>query len=83
MVDARTTSGAHETEVARLREAYAALPRTKEFNAPEQFVFDLLENYQRRWGLLNAQEQLDAIRYLEKIGRDLHRLNSRTLEPLH
>ena len=26
MVDARTTSGAHETEVARLREAYAALP---------------------------------------------------------
>jgi FAD/FMN-containing dehydrogenase len=26
VVDARTTSGAHETEVARLREAYAALP---------------------------------------------------------
>ncbi len=26
MVDARTTSGSHETEVARLREAYAALP---------------------------------------------------------
>ena len=26
MVDARTTSGAHEAEVARLREAYAALP---------------------------------------------------------
>jgi len=26
VVDARTTSGSHETEVARLREAYAALP---------------------------------------------------------
>ena len=26
MVDARTTSGAHETEVARLREAYTAVP---------------------------------------------------------
>jgi FAD/FMN-containing dehydrogenase len=26
VVDARTTSGAHETEVARLRDAYAALP---------------------------------------------------------
>ena len=26
MLDARTTTGAHEAEVARLREAYAALP---------------------------------------------------------
>src|SRR5215468_11770424 len=26
VVDARTTSGSHETEVTRLREAYAALP---------------------------------------------------------
>src|SRR5438132_7986220 len=26
VLDARTTSGAHEAEVARLREAYAALP---------------------------------------------------------
>ena len=26
MLDARTNSGAHEAEVARLREAYAALP---------------------------------------------------------
>jgi len=49
-------------------EAYQALPRTKGFNAPEQFVFDLLENSPKRWNGLNLQEQQHAIRYIERIG---------------
>jgi Metallopeptidase toxin 4 len=49
-------------------EAYRSLPRSLSYNAPEQFVFDLLENYQRRWGLLNSEEQQAAIRYIERIG---------------
>ena len=47
-------------------EAYANLPRYPQ-NVPEQFVFDLLENYQRRWSLLNFEEQQHAIRYVQSL----------------
>jgi len=50
------------------KEAYLNLPRTKNFNAPEQFVFDMLENSQKRWNALNFEEQQHAIRYIESIG---------------
>lgn len=50
------------------RVAYMDLPRTKDFNAPEQFVFDMLENSPKRWNSLNFDEQQHAIRYIENIG---------------
>jgi hypothetical protein len=50
------------------RDAYLDLPRTKDFNAPEQFVFDMLENSPKRWNSLNFDEQQHAIRYIENIG---------------
>lgn len=50
------------------REAYLDLPRTRYFNAPEQFVFDMLENSPKRWNALNFDEQQHAIRYIESVG---------------
>ena len=50
------------------REEYLSLPRTKDFNAPEQFVFDMLENSPKRWDALNFDEQQHAIKYIERIG---------------
>ncbi len=50
------------------KEAYLNLPRTKDFNAPEQFVFDMLENSPKRWNALNFDEQQHAIRYIENVG---------------
>ncbi len=36
---------------------------------PEQFVFDMLENYNRRWYQLNFEEQQHAIDYIQsKLG---------------
>jgi len=50
------------------KEAYLGLPRTRAFNASEQFVFDLLENSPKRWNGLNFQQQQHAIDYIERIG---------------
>jgi len=50
------------------REAYEGLPRSLDFNAPEQFVFDLLENSEKRWNSLNFDEQQHATEYIERIG---------------
>ncbi len=50
------------------RDAYLKLPRTTDFNAPEQFVFDMLENSPKRWNALNFDEQQHAIRYIENVG---------------
>ena len=50
------------------REAYQALPRSTRFNAPEQHVFDLLENSSKRWNSFNFNEQQHAIDYIEHIG---------------
>jgi RHS repeat-associated protein len=44
------------------REAFINLPRSAERNAAEQFVFDMLENNERRWwGRLNEAERQHAI----------------------
>ncbi|WP_285889144.1 pre-toxin TG domain-containing protein [Paenibacillus glycanilyticus] len=59
------------------KDAYTNLPRTKgevpmndlsKFNAPEQFVFDMLSNSERRWNLLNAEEKQHAIDYIMEYG---------------
>lgn len=50
------------------REAYSKLPRTLDFNAPEQHVFDLLENSPRRWNSLNFDQQQHSISCIERIG---------------
>jgi hypothetical protein len=50
------------------KDAYMKLPRSTTFNAPEQHVFDLLENSKKRWNALNFDEQQHAIDYIERIG---------------
>lgn len=59
------------------KEAYASLPRTKgkvpmkdlsQFNAPEQFVFDMLSNSEKRWNMLNKRERQHAIDYIMEYG---------------
>ena len=60
---------AHFTQYRKIGpEAYLTLPRSLTYNAPEQFVFDLLENSPRRWNALNLQERQHAIDYIERIG---------------
>lgn len=59
------------------KEAYSNLPRTsgpiprndyKKFNAPEQFVYDMLSNNPKRWNTLNEAEQLHANWYITQYG---------------
>lgn len=57
------------------KEAYLNLPRTagiemdlNVFNAPEQFVYDMLSNSPRRWGLLSFEEQMHANWYITNYG---------------
>jgi hypothetical protein len=50
------------------KEAYMNLPRGPSFNAPEQFVFDSLENSPKRWNALTFEEQQHAITYIENVG---------------
>lgn len=51
------------------KQKYLELPRTTDFNAPEQFVFDMLENNKRRWfGQLNEAERNHASWYIYKVG---------------
>lgn len=50
------------------REAYAKLPRSRRFNAPEQFVFDLLESSPKRWSAMSFEQQQHAIDYIEQNG---------------
>ena len=38
------------------------------FNAPEQFVYDMLSNNSRRWGLLSLEEQMHANWYITYYG---------------
>lgn len=47
--------------------AYLALPRSLQFNAPEQFVFDLLEN-PNRWYRLTPEFQIRSAEYIEEVG---------------
>lgn len=47
--------------------AYAALPRSKYFNAPEKYVFEALENSPKRWSKLNF-EHPHTINVIEYIG---------------
>lgn len=49
------------------RKAYQDLPRTHNWHAAEQFVFDML-NRTKRWGKLNEAQQEHAIDYIERIG---------------
>jgi hypothetical protein len=49
------------------KDAYLNLPRG-EFNAPEQFVFDMLENSPKRWNALNFEERQHAIWYIYSKG---------------
>jgi hypothetical protein len=46
---------------------YLGQIRTRTFNAPENFVFNMLRGT-RRWGLLNEAEQSHAIWYIESYG---------------
>jgi hypothetical protein len=48
-------------------EAYRALPRSLQFNAPEQFVFDLLEN-PSRWYRLTPEFRIRSAEYIEEVG---------------
>ena len=48
-------------------EAYRALTRSTSFNAPEQFVFDLLERPDR-WRRLTPQFPIDSAEYIEEVG---------------
>lgn len=48
-------------------EAYRNLSRTAQWNAAEQFVFDML-NSTRRWSKLNEAEQMHANQYIEDMG---------------
>uniref|UniRef100_UPI0027BA8A80 zincin-like metallopeptidase toxin domain-containing protein n=1 Tax=Acidovorax sp. TaxID=1872122 RepID=UPI0027BA8A80 len=50
------------------KERYLNLPRSTDFNAPEQFVFDMLENSPKRWNSLNFEQQQHAIDYIEWVG---------------
>ena len=50
------------------REKYLKLPRSIDFNAPEQFVFDMLENSPKRWNSLSYEQQRHAVDYIEWIG---------------
>ncbi|MEK4245261.1 zincin-like metallopeptidase toxin domain-containing protein [Psychrobacillus sp. FSL K6-2684] len=59
------------------KEAYSKLPRTSgsvpitdltRFNAPEQFVYDMLSNNPKRWNYLNEAEQLHANWYITQYG---------------
>jgi len=50
------------------QESYMALPRSLEYNAPEQFVFDALENSPKRWNALTFEEQQHAIGYIQRVG---------------
>ncbi|MGK5510481.1 zincin-like metallopeptidase toxin domain-containing protein [Brevibacillus formosus] len=59
------------------KEAYLKLPRTQgrvpyndltQFNAPEQFVFDMLSNSSKRWNMLNEREKQHAIDYILDYG---------------
>ena len=47
---------------------YMALRRSRDYNAPEQFVFDMLENSAKRWSALTFAEQQHAIGYIERVG---------------
>ncbi|AKG33930.1 hypothetical protein VK70_04490 [Paenibacillus durus ATCC 35681] len=58
------------------KEEYLKLPRTQgqipmddltRFNAPEQFVFDMLSN-SKRWNKLNEAEQRHANWYIDNFG---------------
>ena len=48
--------------------AYSNLPRTLEYNMPEQVVFDFFENSPKRWNALTPEEQQHMIEYIERIG---------------
>ena len=48
-------------------DAYRALPRTMAFNAPEQYVFDMLEN-PSRWYRLTPEYRIHAAEYIEEVG---------------
>ena len=50
------------------KDEYMNLPRSLKFNAPEQFVFDKLENSPKRWNSLTFEEQQHAISYIESVG---------------
>ena len=50
------------------REKYLKSPRSIDFNAPEQFVFDMLENSPKRWNSLSYEQQRHAVDYIEWIG---------------
>ncbi|MGF7046921.1 hypothetical protein J2T13_001423 [Paenibacillus sp. DS2015] len=58
------------------KEAYSTLPRTgrvpmndlTQFNAPEQFVYDMLANGPNKWNALNEAEQLHASWYIMEFG---------------
>ena len=38
------------------------------FNAPEQFVYDMLSNSPKRWGMLSYEEQMHANWYIATHG---------------
>jgi hypothetical protein len=48
-------------------DAYRALPRSISFNAPEQFVFDLLEQ-PTRWYRLSPEFRIRSAEYIEEVG---------------
>ena len=48
-------------------DAYRALPRSTSFNAPEQFVFDLLERPDR-WRRLTPEFRIHSAEYIEEAG---------------
>ncbi|EAC7253710.1 hypothetical protein AF087_04125, partial [Listeria monocytogenes] len=54
--------------------AYKTLPRagktfdTKQFNAPEQFVYDMLSNNTRRWKSFTEAERMHANWYINNFG---------------
>lgn len=51
------------------KESYLELPRTTDFNAPEQYVFDMLENNKRRWAeQLTEEERIHASEYIYRAG---------------
>jgi hypothetical protein len=48
-------------------DAYRALPRSTSFNAPEQFVFDMLER-PTRWYRLTEEYRIHSAEYIEEVG---------------
>jgi hypothetical protein len=51
------------------REAFINLPRSRAWNAAEQFVYDMLSNNEHRWWHhLNDAERIDANEYIDYIG---------------